>query len=109
MNTTTTLPTCQSLTEVRENMERIDQQIVELIAQRSHFVEQATEFKTSMDEVTDSKRIEANIGRIKNLAKQYNLDESIIEDVYRTMMDAFIKKEVRKFDPVYEQLKKSYY
>ncbi|KPQ41867.1 MAG: isochorismate-pyruvate lyase, partial [Candidatus Methanoperedens nitroreducens] len=36
---------CKSIEEVRENINRIDREMVELISQRSRYVEQAAKFK----------------------------------------------------------------
>jgi len=36
---------CKTIEEVRENINRIDREIVELISQRSRYVEQAVKFK----------------------------------------------------------------
>lgn len=101
--------TCQSLNEVRENIDRIDDRIVKLIAQRYDYVNQAAGLKKDIAEITDSKRIGQVIEKVKQQAKQNNIDENIIEPIYRTMINAFIKEEVRKFDSVYDILKKSYY
>lgn len=101
--------TCQSLNEVRENIDRIDDRIVRLIAQRYDYVNQAAALKKDIAEITDSKRIGQVIEKVKQQAKQNNIDENIIEPIYRTMINAFIKEEVRKFDSVYDILKKSYY
>lgn len=109
MNTNRILSDCQSLDEVRSNIDNIDREIIGLIAQRSHYVDQASGFKKTMNEVTDTKRVEANIIKVKQIAKECNLDENLVEQVFRDMMNAFIKREIRKFDPIYETLKKSYY
>ena len=36
---------CTTLEEVRENIDRLDQHIVTLLAERGHFVSQAARFK----------------------------------------------------------------
>jgi len=37
--------TCTTLEEVRSNIDRLDQQIVSLLAERGHYVSQAARFK----------------------------------------------------------------
>lgn len=49
---------CNSLEEVRENIDRIDNEIIRLIAERSSFVKQASSFKKDEDGVKDSERVE---------------------------------------------------
>ena len=43
--------TCQSIEEVRANIDSIDCQIVSLIAQREGYVKQAAKFKKTTDDV----------------------------------------------------------
>lgn len=107
MNKTTYI--CQSLNEVRNNIDEIDNQIIKLIAQRSHFVDEASNFKKTMCDVTDSKRVKDHICKIKEMAKQHDLDQNLAEQVFRGIINAFIKQEICKVNPVYENLKKSYY
>ena len=43
--------TCTTLEEVRSNIDRLDQQIVSLLAERGHYVSQAARFKKDTDGV----------------------------------------------------------
>ena len=45
------LSECKSIEEVRENINRIDREIVELISQRSRYVAQAAKFKKTTQDV----------------------------------------------------------
>ena len=42
---------CKNIEEVRENIDKIDHQIVKLPSERSHFVKQAANFKNSSNDV----------------------------------------------------------
>ncbi len=42
---------CDSLENVRKNIDRIDREIVKLISERSSYVRQAARFKKTMDDV----------------------------------------------------------
>lgn len=42
---------CNSIEEVRENINQIDEEIVKLIAKRAHFVKQAAKFKKNTSDV----------------------------------------------------------
>lgn len=47
---------CSSLEQVRENIDRIDSEIIKLIAERGEYVAQAAAFKKSEDAVRDNSR-----------------------------------------------------
>lgn len=85
---------CKSLDEVRENIDRIDKEIVKLIAERSTYVAQAANFKKNSDEVKAPQRFEAVIKKVKNLACENGINPDIIEKVYREMISCFINFEL---------------
>ena len=83
----------RSLNEVRENIDRLDRTIIGLIAERSGFVKQAAQCKTSRLEVEAPKRVEQVIARIRELAVEAGLEPQVAEAAYRAMIDAFIEVE----------------
>jgi isochorismate pyruvate lyase len=86
---------CRTIEEVRENIDRIDREIVELISQRSHYVEQAAKFKKTTQDVKAPARVEEIILRVRGLAVENQLDPDIVEKVYRTMIACFIDYELK--------------
>jgi isochorismate pyruvate lyase len=89
---------CNSIEEVRNNINNIDEQIVKLIALRGEFVKQAAKFKKDSDDVKAPKRVEEVINKVKDLAKSTSANEEILENVYRTMINSFIKAEMKEFE-----------
>ena len=85
---------CSSLDQVRSNIDRIDNEIIRLIAQRGKYVAQAAAFKKSETEVRDSSRVEAVVQKARNTAEQYGADPDMIEAVYREMISRFITSEM---------------
>ncbi|MDA8230889.1 MAG: chorismate mutase [Magnetospirillum sp.] len=81
---------CKSLAEVRENIDRLDCRIVELLAERTLFVEQAGKLKASKSQVVDRERIEAVIRKVRHEAMECGMDAGLVENIYRSMIDAFI-------------------
>lgn len=63
---------CKDLNEVRENIDRIDNQIVKLIAERSYYVKQAASFKKDTEDVKAPKRVEMVIEKVCKLAEKNN-------------------------------------
>ena len=88
---------CNDLIEVRENIDRIDKQIVALIAERSFYVKQASGFKKDIDDVKAPKRVEAVIEKVRRLAGEHEVDPDIVESVYRQMINSFINMEFEEF------------
>jgi isochorismate pyruvate lyase len=88
---------CNSMEEVRENIDNIDQNIVELIAKRGAFVSQAAKFKKDKQDVKAPKRVEEVISKVLTYAKKSNANQTVVENVYRSMIDAFIKAEMKEF------------
>jgi isochorismate pyruvate lyase len=89
---------CNSIEEVRNNINNIDEQIVKLIALRGEFVNQAVKFKKDSHDVKAPKRVEEVITKVKNIAILNNANEDVVENVYRTMIDSFIKLEMKEFE-----------
>lgn len=87
---------CKSLDEVRENIDRIDKDLIRLIAERSTFVNQAAKFKKTDSDVEALKRVEQVINKVRGLAQSQNLNPDIAETIYRTMIAAFIQQEKSK-------------
>ncbi len=94
-----------SIEEVRENIDRIDRQIVSLISERSDYVAQAARFKKDTEEVKAPDRVEAVIGKVRTLAEQNNVSPSLIEQVYRTMIACFIEEELDEHSKIIQEKK----
>ncbi len=88
---------CNSLEQVRENIDRIDNEIIKLIAERGEYVTQAAAFKKSENAVRDSSRVEAVVKNARSKAEQYGADPDLIESVYRKMIGRFIDSEMTVF------------
>ena len=89
---------CNSIDEVRNNINNIDEQIVKLIALRGEFVKQAAKFKKDSDDVKAPTRVEEVINKVKDLAKSTGANEEVVENIYRTMINSFIKAEMKEFE-----------
>jgi isochorismate pyruvate lyase len=85
---------CKNIEEIRENIDKLDNQIVKLISERSRFVEQAAKFKKDTEDVKAPKRVDAVIEKVRNVANENNVNPDIIEEVYRTMISCFINHEL---------------
>ena len=78
---------CGSKDEVRTEIDRIDQQLLNLFAERHRYVTRMAEIKTDPHEAYDRVRIEAVIGRVRERAESQGLDEDQAELIWRTLID----------------------
>lgn len=88
---------CKSLEEVRENIDRIDDDIIRLIAERGIYVTQASALKRSEEGVKAPKRVEAVIAKVREKAEEYGANPDMIEALYREMIARFIGMEMTEF------------
>ncbi len=62
---------CTSLAQVRAEIDRLDEQIVRLLAERGGYVLAAARFKHSAEEVPAPQRVEQVIANVRALALQH--------------------------------------
>ncbi|MBR2175517.1 MAG: chorismate mutase [Clostridia bacterium] len=89
---------CKSLEEVRANIDRIDNEIIKLIAERTGYVVQASAFKKSEEGVKAPARVEAVIQKVRTKAKEYGANPDMVEALYREMIARFISMEMNEFN-----------
>ncbi len=88
---------CNSLEEVRSNIDRIDTEIIKLIAERGTFVVLASNFKKSEDGVKAPNRVEAVIAKVRGKAEEYGANPDMVEALYREMISRFVSMEMDEF------------
>jgi isochorismate pyruvate lyase len=80
---------CASLGEVRENIDRIDRDLVRLMAERQKYVGEAGRFKANPAAVSAPARVEQVIDKVKALAREDGLAAAVAEKTFRTMIAEF--------------------
>jgi len=88
---------CKTLGEVRNNIDRLDREIVRLIAERGRYVHEAARFKANPAQVEAPERAEAVVRKAMAIAEQDGLSPKIAETTYRTMIRSFIDYEQEIF------------
>ena len=88
---------CNSLEEVRNEIDALDEQLVELISQRSHLIRQAAKFKNSVDEVKADKRIDDIMQRVRTKAISLNINPNMMSELFRIMIDEMVETEIAEF------------
>ncbi len=78
---------CETKDDVRAEIDRIDQALLNLFAERHGYVTRMAEIKTDPHEAFDPARIEAVIGKVRNLSLDLDLDEDQAELIWRTLIN----------------------
>ncbi|MDP9895660.1 isochorismate pyruvate lyase [Variovorax boronicumulans] len=88
-------PLCDSLAEVRENIDRLDRQIVALLAERGRYVKDAARFKRDAFQVSAPQRQQEVIDKVRALAEKEGAYPEVVEAAYRALIAGFIAREQR--------------
>ncbi len=91
---------CNSIAEVRDNIDRIDAARVALLAERGGYVREAARLKPRKAEVVDAARIAEVIAKALTHAESHGFDADVVEAIYRSMIEHFIAFEEREFDKI---------
>jgi len=88
---------CNSLKEVREEIDLLDNKLVDLISQRSHLIRQAASFKNSVDEVKAKDRIEFIKQKVRHKAIELSVSPNMISELFTIMIDEMVETEIAEF------------
>lgn len=89
---------CENLEQVRENIDRIDNEIIKFIAERGTYVVQASAFKKDEEGVKDTGRVEKVIAKVRTKAEEYGANPDMVEALYREMISRFVNMEMKEFN-----------
>jgi isochorismate pyruvate lyase len=89
---------CADMNDLRVEIDRLDREIVALLAERSGYVARAAQIKKDRAAIVDEARIKQVISGARSQAAELGADPDLIEAIYRAMIAAFIAFEERNFD-----------
>jgi isochorismate pyruvate lyase len=85
---------CNTLDEARNEIDRVDEKIVELVALRNNYIKQIAQFKTTVEEVKSEERISDVIARVRAKAIDLDLSPNLINDMFIRMIDEMVETEI---------------
>lgn len=88
---------CNTLEEVRTEIDKLDSKLVELISERSHLIRQAAAFKNSVDEVKAEDRIDFILQKARNQAIELGISPNMISDLFTIMINEMVETEISEF------------
>jgi len=91
------LKECHTLEEVRTEIDKLDDQIVELIGARNSYIKQAARFKNTIDEVKAPERIDEIMEKVRHKALTLGMSPNLIEEIYTIMINAMVEAEISEF------------
>jgi len=87
---------CASLADVRNEIDRIDMEIIKQLSDRFQYVKEVVKFKTGdKDSITALERYNCVIKQRGEWAEKKGLDAKIIEQMYKLLLDYFIDEEMK--------------
>ena len=78
---------CITKEDVRAELDRIDQALLTLFAERHRYVTRMAGIKTDPHEAHDPVRIKSILDRVRDRAEQLDLDEDQAELIWKTLID----------------------
>ena len=91
---------CQTMTDIRREIDRVDRALVRLLAERLTYIERAGHIKTDRAKVRDEARIADVLAKVKAACEREGFPATIAEPVWRKLMDGCIAHEFDVFDAV---------
>jgi len=78
---------CKNKQDVRVEIDRIDDALIVLFAERHNYVKRMAELKTDPHQAFDHDRIEAVIAKVRKRALSLGLDDDQAEMIWRKLID----------------------
>ena len=85
---------CKSMEQLRDQIDKLDIKIVELLAIRSKFIDRATDLKSINGmpaRIPD--RIESVVSSAREAAQELDLDSDLVEKIWRILIEWSIQRE----------------
>lgn len=88
---------CESLAEIRAQIDQRDRQIIALLGERFAYVKAAAKFKSGATAVKAPERFAAMLKQRRDWAADEGLSPDAIETMYRDLVNHFIDEEMKQW------------
>ena len=85
---------CRSLEELRNEIDKIDEHIILLFAERHKYVEAVVRFKNDKDAIIAQERKDAVIQHRRKWAESKGLNADVFEQIYTLLVESNINHEM---------------
>ena len=91
---------CTTMAEIRAGIDRLDEDLVRLFAERAAFIDRAAEIKAEVDlPARIEGRVEEVVGNVRRHAATYGLPPDLVEKLWRRLIDWSIAREESRLGP----------
>ncbi len=91
---------CIDMAELRTEIDRLDHDLVRLLAQRAEYIDRAALIKAEVDlPARIEERVEQVVGNVRRHAKTYGLPPDLVEKLWRRLIDWSIAREESRLGP----------
>ena len=91
---------CNAMSEVRHGIDRLDEQIVALIAERFRYMDAAARIKPDREAVRDEGRKAQVLANVARLAGEHDVPEDAAAALYERLVEGSIAYEFDRFDEI---------
>ena len=85
---------CISAEEIRDEIDKLDKEIISLFSKRHSYIEEIVRFKNDADEIVASERKQQVIDQRREWAASCGLDAKTFEQIYTLLIDKNIQHEM---------------
>ena len=89
---------CESMEHVRAEIDQLDEQLIDLVAERFGYVDRAWQLKNNPDEATVPWRINEVIEKVRARAIDRGIPPQLAEALWRQMIGWFIEYEMENLE-----------
>ncbi len=82
---------CENIGEIRDALDQIDMEIIQLFAQRHQYVKEIVKFKSGDDGIIARERREQVLKQRKAWAGESGLDAQMMEDIFKLLIEKNIQ------------------
>jgi len=91
---------CTSMAEIRAEIDRLDEDLVRLFAERAGFIDRAAEIKAEVDlPARIGPRVEEVVRNVREHAETHGLPPDLVEKLWRRLIDWSIAREESRLGP----------
>ena len=91
---------CETMVHIRAEIDRLDEDLVRLLAERAGYIDRAAEIKAEVDlPARIGSRVEEVVANVRRHAMTYGLPPDLVEKLWRRLIDWSIAREENRLGP----------
>ena len=91
---------CTTMAEIRAEIDRLDESLVRLFAERAGYIDRAAEIKAEADlPARIGSRVEEVVQNVRDHAETHGLPPDLVEKLWRRLIDWSIAREESRLGP----------